>query len=224
MLVAKSISHQVVTTDGGNLLILDDIHLNITKGESVAIVGASGSGKSTLLSMVAGLDSPSAGKIFIDKHEITSLTEEKRAEIRQRYVAFVFQNFQLLNGLNAVENVALPLEVKGDREATKKAYGVLDRVGLAERCRHMPNQLSGGEQQRVALARAFACEASIIFADEPTGNLDRKTGNMVADLLFDMNKERATTLVLVTHSPALAERCDKVYTMDAGKLMENRHA
>ncbi len=218
MLETRQLFHEVPTAEG-RLAILKGIDLNITKGESVAIVGASGSGKSTLLGMIAGLDCPSAGQIFIDKTEISALNEELRAEIRQRYVAFVFQNFQLLNGLNAAENVALPLEVRGDRDSHAKAIRYLNRVGLSERSKHSPQQLSGGEQQRVAIARAFACEAPIIFADEPTGNLDAETGALIADLLFELNREHATTLVLVTHSSELAERCDRTLKMHAGKFI-----
>jgi len=219
MLTTQQLSHQVTTQDG-ELRILNNIGLDIKKGESVAIVGASGSGKSTLLSIIAGLDIPSHGEVFIDGNELTALSEEERANIRQKYVAFVFQNFQLLNSLNALENVALPLEVRGDKDAVTKAKDFLDRVGLSNRIHHMPAQLSGGEQQRVALARAFACEAPIIFADEPTGNLDTQTGQQISELLFAMNKERGTTLVLVTHSPALAESCDRTFSMNAGNLEE----
>jgi len=207
-----------VDTASGTLHILKNIELSITRGESVAIIGASGSGKSTLLSLIAGLDRPSSGLVQIEGQEISSLTEEQRAEIRKRYVAFVFQNFQLLLGLNALENVALPLEVMGIDDSTTKAQHFLERVGLSERTTHMPNQLSGGEQQRVALARAFACEAPIIFADEPTGNLDSETGENIARMLFDLNREQGTTLVLVTHSNELAKRCDRVFEMSAGKL------
>ncbi len=198
--------------------ILKDINLDIRRGESVAIVGASGSGKSTLLSLIAGLDQTSSGAVEIDGNNIANLTEEERAEIRRRYVAFVFQNFQLILGLSALENVALPLEVSKQNDAVDKARAFLDRVGLSERLTHMPNQLSGGEQQRVALARAFACDAPIIFADEPTGNLDSQTGKHIADMLFDLNHEQGTTLILVTHSNELAERCDRVLKMSAGRL------
>lgn len=220
MLVTRQLSHKVNTHDG-ELTILNNINLDIKNGESVAIVGASGSGKSTFLSMIAGLDAPSQGEIFIDGQEISKLNEEERAAVRQRYVAFVFQNFQLLNSLTAFENVSLPLEVKGDPQANEKAKQFLDRVGLLDRMQHLPPQLSGGEQQRVALARAFACDAPIIFADEPTGNLDTHTGNLIAELLFEMNREHGKTLILVTHSPALANQCQRILTMDAGQLSEN---
>ena len=220
MLITRELSHRVTTHDG-ELSILNDINLEIQKSESVAIVGASGSGKSTFLSMIAGLDIPSKGEIFIDGNEISTLDEEARANVRKKYVAFVFQNFQLLNSLNALENVALPLEVQRDRQAESKARQFLRRVGLEDRLQHLPAQLSGGEQQRVALARAFACEAPIIFADEPTGNLDTQTGQHIAELLFEMNREHGKTLVLVTHSPTLAEQCDRIFTMDGGRLNED---
>lgn len=219
MLVTRQLSHKVATYNG-ELAILKHINVEIKKGESVAIVGASGSGKSTLLSMIAGLDIPSEGEVFIDGKEISRLTEEQRAHIRQQYVAFVFQNFQLLNSLNAYENVALPLEVKNDPKAEEKAKQFLQRVGLEDRMRHLPSQLSGGEQQRVALARAFACDAPIIFADEPTGNLDTHTGEQISQLLFEMNREHGKTLILVTHSIALANQCSRVFEMSAGELSE----
>lgn len=218
ILSTHKLCYDVETADG-TLSILRNIELNIQRGESVAIVGASGSGKSTLLSIIAGLEQASSGSVKIDRTEIISMTEEQRAEIRKRHVAFVFQNFQLLLGLNALENVALPLEVNKQKNALEKARHFLERVGLSERLNHMPNQLSGGEQQRVALARAFACEAPIIFADEPTGNLDSRTGQTIADMLFEINKEQATTLVLVTHSDSLAQRCDRVLTMSDGTLV-----
>lgn len=219
ILSTRNLGYQVDTAQG-QLRILSNINLDIRRGESVAIIGASGSGKSTLLSIIAGLDSPTDGQAFIDHHEISKLNEDARATIRQQYVAFVFQNFQLLSGLNATENVALPLEVRGDKHARTKALGYLERVGLSEREQHMPKHLSGGEQQRVALARAFACEAPIIFADEPTGNLDSETGDKVTELLFQLNKENQTTLILVTHSPTLASRCDRVLAIHSGSLIE----
>lgn len=212
--------HQQVPVSDGELHILKNINLSIKPGESVAIVGTSGSGKSTLLGMLAGLDIPSRGKVYLSGTEITELDEEARAAVRSQHVSFVFQNFQLLGSLTALENVMLPLELKGDADADRLARQYLQRVGLAERLSHYPTQLSGGEQQRVALARAFACHAPIIFADEPTGNLDTETGNKVADLLFDMNKEMNTTLVLVTHSPALAARCERRFEMQSGELTE----
>ncbi len=212
--------HQQVPISDGELHILKNINLSIKPGESVAIVGTSGSGKSTLLGMLAGLDIPSQGKVYLSDTEITELDEESRAAVRSQHVSFVFQNFQLLGSLTALENVMLPLELKGDADADRLARQYLQRVGLAERLSHYPAQLSGGEQQRVALARAFACHAPIIFADEPTGNLDTETGDKVADLLFDMNKEMNTTLVLVTHSPALAARCERRFEMQSGELTE----
>lgn len=212
--------HQTVPVGDGELHILKHINLSIQPGESVAIVGTSGSGKSTLLGMLAGLDIPSRGKVYLSGTEITELDEEARAALRSKHVSFVFQNFQLLSSLTALENVMLPLELKGDSEAETLARQYLERVGLAERLTHYPSQLSGGEQQRVALARAFACHAPIIFADEPTGNLDSETGEKVANLLFDMNREMNTTLVLVTHSAALAARCDRRFEMHSGELAE----
>ena len=192
--------------------------MEIKQGEAVAIVGASGSGKTTLLGMLAGLDSPTSGEIFLNDVEITQLSEEARAKLRRQLVGFVFQNFQLLDSLTALENISLPLEVKAQENAEQTAIDYLARVGLSKRAHHYPKQLSGGEQQRVALARAFACEAPIIFADEPTGNLDSETGGKIADLLFEMNKEHGTTLVMVTHSPELAQRCDKQLLMTSGQL------
>ena len=204
----------------GELHILKGIDLEIKSGESVAIIGASGSGKTTLLGMLAGLDAPSSGDIFLHDTNITQLSEEERAKLRRQLVAFVFQNFQLLESLTALENILLPLEVKGHPQALANAENYLERVGLKERAMHYPKQLSGGEQQRIALARAFACEAPIIFADEPTGNLDAETGEKIADLLFDMNREHGTTLVMVTHSRDLAERCQRQLTMSAGQITE----
>ena len=197
---------KAVDTSEGVLTILKDISLRIDGGEAVAIVGASGSGKSTLLGLMAGLDGASSGEIILNEHILSELDEEQRAILRGQLVGFVFQSFQLLPSLTALENVMLPIELKGDAEARDKAVNLLDRVGLAERWHHYPNQLSGGEQQRVAIARAFATEARILFADEPTGNLDTATGAKVVDLLFDLNKEYLTTLVLVTHDERLASR------------------
>jgi len=219
MLSTQNLYHSVNTTSG-KLEILKDINLEVKRGESVAITGASGAGKSTLLGMLAGLDTPSSGKVIIDGHDITQLDEEGRAKLRLKYVAFVFQNFQLMPSLNALENVALPLEVKGQKAANEKAAEFLERVGLQDRIKHLPAQLSGGEQQRVAIARAFACNAPIVFADEPTGNLDANTGKQISDLLFQVNKERETTLVLVTHSSILAQRCDRTLHVEAGQIVE----
>lgn len=219
MIKALGLSQHVPVGDH-TLRILHAVNLEITAGESIAIVGASGSGKSTLLGMLAGLDTPSEGKVYLNDEEITQLSEEQRAHVRSRLVGFVFQNFQLLSSLNALENVMLPLELKEENAAENLAKHYLERVGLSERLTHYPSQLSGGEQQRVALARAFACDAPIIFADEPTGNLDTETGEKVADLLFDMNREKGTTLVLVTHSQSLAQRCQRQYHMRSGELLE----
>jgi len=204
----------------GELSILKGIQLEIKSGETAAIIGASGSGKSTLLGLLAGLDTPSDGRVCIDGTDLGALDEDARAALRGREVGFVFQSFQLLPALTALENVMLPLELKGDARASERAGGFLDRVGLAERRDHYPRQLSGGEQQRVAIARAFAGAPRILFADEPTGNLDRATGVRVADLLFDLNREEGTTLILVTHDPQLAGRCARRFEMDAGQLRE----
>ena len=188
-----------VDTSEGVLTILRGVSLKFESGEAVAIVGASGSGKSTLLGLMAGLDSSTSGEIILDGHELSSLDEEERAVLRGQLVGFVFQSFQLLPSLTALENVMLPIELKGDSAAKEKATDLLGRVGLSERWHHYPNQLSGGEQQRIAIARAFATEARILFADEPTGNLDTATGAKIVELLFDLNKAFSTTLVLVTH-------------------------
>ncbi len=206
-------------TSDGPLHILSSVDLTIKRGESLAIIGASGSGKSTLLSLLAGLDTPSAGTVEVAGHEITSMNEDGRAEIRSQLIGFVFQSFQLLSGLTALENVMLPLELSGDRQAAHKARNLLGRVGLDQRLTHTPKQLSGGEQQRVALARAFVSEPSILLADEPTGNLDSKTGSQIIDLLFELNHEKDATLVLVTHDQALAERCQRTIRLEAGELM-----
>lgn len=211
---------QEVPNREGSLVILKGIDLQIFEGETVAIVGASGSGKSTLLGMLAGLDTPSSGDILVAGENITTMDEEARANVRGEKVGFVFQNFQLLPSLTAQENVMLPLEVRGEAQAGEKANSWLNRVGLQDRASHYPQQLSGGEQQRVAVARAFSSQAPILFADEPTGNLDTQTGNTVADLLFELNKEEGTTLVLVTHDEKLANRCQKQYRMTAGELSE----
>ncbi len=194
--------------------------MEIYAGESVAIVGVSGSGKSTLLGMLAGLDSPSSGQVEIGGRDLTAMDEESRALLRGEMVGFVFQNFQLLPSLTALENVMLPLEVRGDANAAGQANEWLDRVGLADRSHHYPQQLSGGEQQRVAVARAFASNAPILFADEPTGNLDTVTGDKVADMLFALNQEQGTTLVLVTHDDKLAARCQRQLRMHGGELAE----
>ena len=208
-----------VDTSEGVLTILKGVSLKFEAGEAVAIVGASGSGKSTLLGLMAGLDISSSGEIILDGHELSSLDEEERAILRGQLVGFVFQSFQLLPSLTALENVMLPIELKGDAAAREKAVDLLDRVGLTERWHHYPNQLSGGEQQRIAIARAFATEARILFADEPTGNLDTATGAKIVDLLFDLNKAFSTTLVLVTHDERLAARCDRQVRLVAGEVV-----
>lgn len=219
MIITHNLCHQVPIHEA-ELELLKGIELNIQQGESVAIVGASGSGKSTLLTMLAGLDTPSSGRIEIDTQDITQLDEEQRAKVRANYISFVFQNFQLLGSLTALENVMLPLEVRGHADPQAIATQYLERVGLAKRLTHYPKQLSGGEQQRVALARAFACEAPLLFADEPTGNLDSATGRAIADLLFELNGESNTTLILVTHDDKLAQRCQRQLRMEEGRISE----
>lgn len=211
---------KTVMTQSGPLTILDNVNLSLAAGKSLAIVGASGSGKSTLLGILAGLDTPSEGDVIMDGQSITALTEDERATIRLQSVSFVFQSFQLLPGLSALENVLLPLELKGVGNARDKAEHYLTQVGLAERLHHFPPQLSGGEQQRVAVARAFANEPRILFADEPTGNLDAQTGERIIDLLFDMNQRSGTTLVLVTHEQRLAARCHQQLVIQAGKVAQ----
>lgn len=220
MIEARHLSKQVATSEG-QLVILKDISLSIAAAEAVAIVGVSGSGKSTLLGLMAGLDSASAGDMFLDGQNLSTMDEEERARLRGRSVGFVFQSFQLLPSLTALENVMLPIELKNDRDARNKAANLLQRVGLESRLQHYPNQLSGGEQQRVAIARAFASEAKILFADEPTGNLDAATGARVIDLLFSLNAEFGTTLVLVTHDDRLAERCGRMVRLVAGEITED---
>ena len=209
-----------VSTAESELEILRGIDLEIKRGETAAIVGASGSGKSTLLGLLAGLDAPSSGDITLDGTNIVNLDEDERATLRSEKVGFVFQNFQLLPALTALENVMLPLELAGIDNAREKSEEFLSRVGLAERFHHYPRTLSGGEQQRVAIARAFASQPVILFADEPTGNLDTTTGETVVELLFGLNKEEGTTLVLVTHDNTLADRCQRKFTMTAGHLEE----
>ncbi|MEC7766100.1 uncharacterized protein METZ01_LOCUS217388 [marine metagenome] len=212
---------KAVNTSEGRLIILNGVSLLIESGEAVAIVGASGSGKSTLLGLMAGLDGVTSGDVILDGHNLTQMDEEQRAILRGQLVGFVFQSFQLLPSLTALENVMLPIELKGDPEPNKKANQLLERVGLEERWHHYPNQLSGGEQQRVAIARAFATEARILFADEPTGNLDTATGAKVVDLLFDLNQEYSTTLVLVSHDERLAGRCGRIVKLVAGEIMSD---
>ncbi len=193
-------------------------------GESIAIVGASGAGKSTLLSLLAGLDTPSRGHVVLNGQDLSKLDEDGRARVRADHVGFVFQSFHLVPSLNALENVMLPLELAGSDGAREASRAVIDKVGLAERWSHYPAQLSGGEKQRVAIARAFATSPAVLFADEPTGNLDSRTGEKIMQLMFELNKSSATTLVLVTHDNALAGRCDRVLSLDAGKLVSDVRA
>jgi putative ABC transport system ATP-binding protein len=216
-LVARSLGKRVRLPDH-ELTILEDIGFRIAPGEAVAIVGASGSGKSTLLSLLAGLDAPSSGSVSLGEVTLSSLDEDGRAKLRGERVGFVFQSFQLLPALTALENVMLPLELRGDRDAESPARAILARVGLAERLEHYPRQLSGGEQQRVALARAFVTRPALLFADEPTGNLDTATGQAIIDLLFELNQQLGTTLVLVTHDEQLAARCGRTLRLVAGRL------
>ncbi len=219
MIEAKDISKQVSTSHSNALTILNDISLDIAKGESVAIVGASGSGKSTLLGILAGLDIPTSGQVRLNGHDLTTMNEEGRASVRASSVGFVFQSFQLLPGLNALENVMMPLELHNINDAKNKAKHYLERVGLSKRLTHYPKQLSGGEQQRVAIARAFASNPEVLFADEPTGNLDSATGANIIELLFELNQEQGTTLVLVTHEARLADRCQRKITLEAGEII-----
>jgi putative ABC transport system ATP-binding protein len=204
----------------GQLLILEDIDFTVQAGTTLAIVGASGSGKSTLLGMLAGLDIPTAGTVMLDGVDIFALNEDGRAALRKERLGFVFQSFQLLGHLNALENVMLPLELRGDGGAREKAERMLERVGLAARIKHYPKFLSGGEQQRVALARAFVTEPPLLFADEPTGSLDAVTGEAVIRLMFDLNRAHGSTLVLVTHDTSIAARCQRTITIAAGKLVD----
>lgn len=206
------------------LVILQDINLEIRRGESVAIVGPSGSGKSTLLGLLAGLDEPSTGRIYLDSVDLTKLDEDGRAGLRAEKLGFVFQSFQLLPTFTALENVMLPLELAANPQAQQRAREVLQRVGLGARMNHYPNQLSGGEQQRVAIARAFAAQPELLLADEPTGNLDANTGQRIIDLMFDLNAELGTTLVLVTHDHALADRCDRLLALHEGRLRSDLQA
>ncbi len=202
----------------GQLTILENISFSVDPAEAVAVAGASGCGKSTLLGLLAGLDTPTSGMAMLDGKNLGELSEDGRAALRARRVGFVFQSFQLLPSLTAVENTMLPLELAESANARGQAIEILDRVGLGGRLHHYPNQLSGGEQQRVAIARAFASNPKILFADEPTGNLDQKTGARIIELLFSINKERGTTLILVTHDNALARHCDRILELEAGRL------
>ncbi|MGY8913751.1 MAG: ABC transporter ATP-binding protein [Flavobacteriales bacterium] len=204
------------------LTVLQDISFEIEEGETFSIVGPSGSGKTTLLGLCAGLDQTDTGSIALCGTDLGSLNEDERAQLRNKHVGFIFQDFQLLPTLTALENVAVPLELRGDKKATKRALELLDKVGLADRTNHYPSQLSGGEQQRVALARAFCNNPSILFADEPTGNLDTETGEKVVQLLFDLNKELGTTLVIVTHDLELAQKTQRILRLKGGRIMEDQ--
>lgn len=220
MLIQTTQLTKNVETSEGILHILHPTDLQIAAGESVAIVGASGSGKSTLLGLLAGLDLASSGDVSIDNVNLGDLDEEQRAKVRADKIGFIFQSFLLVPSLTALENVMLPAELAGNKAAEQQARELLAKVGLQERVQHYPNQLSGGEQQRVAIARAFVGTPKILFADEPTGNLDAATGTKIEDLLFEMNQASGTTLVMVTHDSELANRCQRVFRMDAGRLTE----
>ncbi len=220
IIVAQDVGKQVPMA-GGALTILEGITFAVEAGERVAILGVSGSGKSTLIGLLAGLDRPTQGEIRLAGEALSALDEDGRARLRGRTVGFVFQTFQLLPGLTALENAMLPLELAGRADAAAAARDLLARVGLAARADHYPRQLSGGEQQRVALARAFATSPAVLFADEPTGNLDAHTGEKIADLLFDLNREAGTTLVLVTHDERMAARCGRRLHLDAGRLVRD---
>tara|TARA_R100000935_G_scaffold1847_4_gene5611 strand:+ start:6919 stop:7608 length:690 start_codon:yes stop_codon:yes gene_type:complete len=204
------------------LTVLHDIAFDVEKGQTFSIVGPSGSGKTTLLGLCAGLDAPSAGSVALCGQDLSSLNEDQRAQLRNKEVGFIFQNFQLLPTLTALENVSVPLELQGAKDAIQKSKNLLKQVGLADRLHHYPSQLSGGEQQRVALARAFANAPTILFADEPTGNLDAETGEKVIQLLFDLNKENGTTLIIITHDVELANRTQQILKLKGGKLVTNQ--
>ncbi len=223
ILVAEQLGKRVVT-DEGMLDILHDVSFAVKAGEAVAIVGASGSGKSTLLGLLAGLDLPTSGRVIVDGQELARLDEDSRAMFRGQYLGFVFQSFQLLPALNALENVMLPLELAGAPKPRQRARSLLERVGLGARLEHYPRTLSGGEQQRVAIARAFVTEPKLLFADEPTGNLDTATGASIIELLFSLNQERGATLILVTHDAALGSRCTRWLEIAAGRLQSDRAA
>ncbi|MBQ4811643.1 ABC transporter ATP-binding protein [Pseudoalteromonas luteoviolacea] len=214
--------NKTVSTFEGDLDILSDINFTVKSGESVAVVGTSGSGKSTLLSLLAGLDTGSAGEVFLDGEALHKLDEEERARLRAQKVGFVFQSFMLVQSLTALENVMLPAELAGDQSAKAQAMSLLEKVGLSHRIGHYPSQLSGGEQQRVAIARAFIGSPKILFADEPSANLDSKNGHLIEKLLFDLNKQNGTTLILVTHDEALAKQCDRIIHIEGGQLEKIR--
>ncbi len=209
-----------VDTSEGALTLLDDINFSVNEGTSLAILGVSGSGKTTLLGLLAGLDVATTGQVVFNGKNLGSLDEDGRAELRANSVGFVFQNFQLLSGMTALENVMLPLELAGDKNARQDAAQILERVGLGKRGHHYPMQLSGGEQQRCAIARAFAVKPTLLFADEPTGNLDQQTGKKVIDLLFELNQEQGTTLIMATHDEILASKCNSRIHLDSGRLRQ----
>ena len=215
---ARNLSKKVIFNDE-EIIILDDINLKVSAASSLAVIGPSGSGKSTLLGILAGLDSPTSGEIYINQEPLHDLSEDARSKIRKESVAFVFQNFELLSGLNALENVMLPLELKGTEKAKDIAETYLEKVGMQNRLMHYPQQLSGGEQQRVAIARAFACEADVLFCDEPTGNLDSSNSELIANLIFDTFMESSSALVIVTHDISLANRCDQKIELVDGKVL-----
>ncbi len=220
VLEAHKLSKQVSSPEG-TLTILSDVSFTIAAGESVAVVGPSGAGKSTLLALLAGLDLPSTGHVVLNGSNLSRLDEDGRAVLRAESVGFVFQSFHLVPSLSALENVMLPLELAGQSNARAAALEIIEKVGLDERWSHYPAQLSGGEKQRVAIARAFATEPAVLFADEPTGNLDSRTGATIMQLMFELNRESSTTLVLVTHDQALAARCDRILSLDVGKLVSD---
>jgi putative ABC transport system ATP-binding protein len=218
VLAAHNISKKVSSPEG-SLTILSGVSFSIAPGESVAVVGPSGAGKSTLLALLAGLDLPSEGYVVLNGVNLGELDEDGRARVRAESVGFVFQSFHLVPSLNALENVMLPLELAGSDDAREASRAIIERVGLRDRWSHYPAQLSGGEKQRVAIARAFATEPAVLFADEPTGNLDTRTGETIMELMFELNRKSSTTLILVTHDNSLAARCDRVLSLDAGKLV-----
>lgn len=220
ILHAENLTKRYRSADNA-LTVLDDVSFSVHQGHSVAIIGPSGSGKTTLLGLCAGLDTPTSGTISLMNTKLNTLSEDDRAHLRNQYVGFVFQNFQLLSTLTALENVMVPLELRGEKNITSKAKELLQRVGLGSRMTHYPSQLSGGEQQRVAIARAFITDPKILFADEPTGNLDEENAQHVTELLFGMNREQGTTLVLVTHNVELAQRTQRILRMKGGKLVED---
>ena len=220
VLAAHSISKEVSSPEG-SLTILDDVSFNVSAGDSIAVVGPSGAGKSTLLALLAGLDLPTSGHVVLNGANLSELDEDGRAIVRAESVGFVFQSFHLVPSLNALENVMLPLELAGGEDARGAARKIIDKVGLGDRWSHYPAQLSGGEKQRVAIARGFATEPAVLFADEPTGNLDSRTGSNIMQLMFDLNRSSSTTLVLVTHDLSLAGRCDRILSLDAGRLVSD---